>query len=261
MKSRNMQVLTGQVLAKRPGMTIWGIGNEAHQLEVSGHNPDDTAGVRAEDQDADNVPEYRALDFMIGPNFSSADAQALYNDLSTFEDNRKRLLYVIFNGHIRSASRGWTERPYDGKNRHTDHVHASGEADDDENESPWTLSDWGASPGPKPGSSIPLQLEVDGELGPKTIRRWQQVMGTTVDGVISPKNSQLVRAVQTHLNKFGFRLAVDGEGIYQSEGERRRTKTVGALQRYLRVPVDSYLTYPKSETIKALQRKLNDNEF
>lgn len=260
MRSANMRVLTDQIKAKRPGVVIYGIGNEAHKLEVSGHNEDDTPGVRAEDQDPDNVPEHRALDIMIGPNFSAADAAALNKDLSTIPENQKRLLYVIYNRHISSASRNWTERPYEGKDPHTNHVHASGEADDDENISPWILSDWGPAPSVPLPPSIPLQLEVDGVLGPKTISRWQQVMGTPVDGVISSDNSMLVRAVQTHLNKFGFRLVVDGDGVYQTE-DHRRTKTIGALQRYLRVPVDSYLTYPSSETVKALQRRLNENRF
>src|ERR1051326_5441753 len=38
------------------------IGDPAHQAEVSGHNPDDTPGVRAERSDADSKPEVRAAD-------------------------------------------------------------------------------------------------------------------------------------------------------------------------------------------------------
>ena len=38
------------------------IGDLAHQAEVSGHNPDDTPGVRAEYSDADSKAEVRALD-------------------------------------------------------------------------------------------------------------------------------------------------------------------------------------------------------
>lgn len=260
MRAKNMQVLTNQIKAKRPGTTIWGIGDDAHKLVTSGHNEDDTPGVRAEDQDPDNFPEHRAIDVKIDSSFSRSDADNLVKDLVTNPDNQRRLLYVIFNRHIWSRSRGWTERPYEGDNPHTGHVHASGEADDDANESPWELSEWGTAPTQPTTPSVPLQLEVDGELGPKTIRRWQQVMGTTMDGVITPGNSELVRAVQTHLNKYGFGLKVDGDGIYQN-ADRPRTRTIGALQRYLRVPVDSYLTHPSSETVKALQRKLNNNTF
>lgn len=259
MRSANMLVLTRQIQEKRPGVIIYGIGDNAHKLEVSGHNEDDTPGVRAEDQDADTKPEHRAIDVMIGPNFSAADAKALYTDLTTIEANRKRLLYVIYNRKIASASRGWVERVYDGDNPHTDHDHISGEADDDENTTPWVLSDWGAAPGVPPlPPGLPLQLEVDGELGPKTIKRWQQVMGTPADGVITPGNSMLVAAVQRRLNEFGYRLVVDGDGIYQNG---KRSKTIGALQRYLKVPVDEYLSVPVSNTVKALQRRLNENKF
>lgn len=45
-----------------------------------------------------------------------------------------------------------------------------------------------------------LELRVDGSLGGSTVARWQQVMGTPIDGVIS-KNSQLIAAFQRFLNK------------------------------------------------------------
>jgi hypothetical protein len=261
MRAKNMQVLTDQIKAKRPGTTVWGISDDAHKLTISGHNEDDTPGVRAEDQDDDNIPEHRAIDIKIDSHFSRTDANNLVKDLVDDPANQSRMLYVIFDRSIWSRSRNWIVRVYDGKNPHTGHVHISGEADDDANETPWVLSDWGSAPTTPPSDpSVPLQLTVDGELGPKTIRRWQQVMDTTVDGVITPGNSQLVRAVQTYLNQFGFRLTVDGDGIYQSPN-RVRTRTIGALQRYLRVPVDSYLTHPSSETVKALQRKLNNGAF
>jgi hypothetical protein len=101
------------------------------------------------------------------------------------------------------------------------------------------------------------QLKVDGELGPATIKRWQQVMGTGVDGVISHP-SELVKAVQKRLKVVDASLAVDGEGIAQNG---KPTNTIGALQRYLKAPVDRKISTPTSETIKALQRRLNENRF
>lgn len=102
-------------------------------------------------------------------------------------------------------------------------------------------------------------LDVDGELGPKTISRWQQIMGTPVDGVITPGNSELVRAVQRRLRAtVSPNLTVDGDGIYQNN---QRYKTAGALQQYLGTPVDQVLSAPKSEAIKALQRRLNEGRF
>jgi hypothetical protein len=107
---------------------------------------------------------------------------------------------------------------------------------------------------PKP----PTLLEVDGKLGEKTITRWQQIMKTKVDGKIS-EPSQLVRAVQERLKDTVDRsLNVDGYGIKQ---DGQRYKTVGALQRYLKSPVDERMSEPVSEVVKALQRRLNTGKF
>jgi len=259
MRSKNMQVLTDQVKAAKPGVTIYGIGDAAHKLEVSGHNEDDTAGVRAEDQDADNVAEHRALDFMIGSHFTKTDANHLVADLANDAENRKRLLYVIFDGKIWSRSRDWEVRDYEGSNDHSDHVHASGEADDDENTKLWNLPRLtSALPSTTPTSTSGA-LVVDGELGPKTISKWQKVMGTPVDGKIS-EDSQLVQKVQERLRAtVDHRLVVDGDGNSLDVGVFR--KTIAALQRYLGSPVDGVITPGDSLVIRALQRRLNENRF
>jgi D-alanyl-D-alanine carboxypeptidase-like protein len=101
------------------------------------------------------------------------------------------------------------------------------------------------------------QLTVDGVLGPNTIKRWQQIMGTGVDGVISHP-SDLVKAVQKRLKVVDANLVVDGEGIAQDE---KPTNTIGALQRYLKAPVDRKISKPTSQTIMALQRRLNEGRF
>jgi hypothetical protein len=103
------------------------------------------------------------------------------------------------------------------------------------------------------------RLSVDGKLGPRTIAKWQAIMGTKVDGKISAKNSQLVRAVQTKLKSLvDHRLEIDGVGIHQ---DGKRSKTIGALQRYLKSPVDEIMSVPVSNVVKALQRRLNENRF
>lgn len=51
------------------------------------------------------------------------------------------------------------------------------------------------------GSNKPM-LKVDGKLGPATIKRLQQFLGTPVDGKISPVSS-MVKALQEFLNKYG----------------------------------------------------------
>lgn len=111
------------------------------------------------------------------------------------------------------------------------------------------------------GPTTPVEtttLAVDGQLGPKTIARWQQVMGTPVDGKIS-ETSDLVKAVQRRLNmNIAAGLVVDGKGIRQ---DGRQYKTVRALQRYLWTPQDGVMSVPVSEVVKAIQRQLNKNTF
>lgn len=253
MRAPNMQKLTDQIKDKHNGIVIYGIGDATHKLRISDHNEDDTAGVRAAQSDADNIPEHRAIDVMIGDHFSRADAENLVKDLTTVDANQDRLKYVIFDSKIYSANDGWGADDYDGEDQHEGHVHVSGLASNDADTSPWVLS----SPGV--GDDDNDQLVVDGILGPKTIKRWQQIMGTKVDGVIS-ENSQLVKKVQEKLKAtVDHRLVVDGDGNSLDVGVFR--KTVAALQRYLKSPVDGVITPGNSQVIKALQRRLNQNRF
>lgn len=252
MRAPGMQVLTTQVKVARPGTTVWGKGDDAHAQRISGHNEDDTAGVRAEDQDSDNVPEHRALDIPTDEFFSDADGDLLVKDLVENADNRARLLYVNWGNTQWSRSRNW--EPHDNSDDPHDHVHISGEADQDNNTSPWVLINLaGTSAG-----GAPARLTVDGELGPKTIARWQQIMGTPVDGKIDPTRSSLVMAVQRKLRAVAPNLLIDGQGIYQNN---KRYKTAAALQSYLQSPVDGVISAPVSQVIKALQRKLNTGKF
>ena len=114
-------------------------------------------------------------------------------------------------------------------------------------------------------------LEIDGWLGYSTTKRWQEIMGTSpVDGVIS-RPSNLVTAVQKHLNAAGAKdaagktLVVDGKGIQSNEDGRYpegsgTTATIEALQRYLGSEIDGYFSAPSS-AIKALQKRLNTGKF
>lgn len=111
---------------------------------------------------------------------------------------------------------------------------------------------------PLPAPIPPSVLMVDGRLGPRTITRWQTIMGTTVDGVISTP-SELVSAVQRHLNRaIGALLEIDGIGIRQ---DGRYYHTAAALQRYMGTPVDGVLSAPVSMCISAVQRRLNTGTF
>lgn len=132
-----MQALTAQLYGKYRGVTIYGKGDAAHAAGVSGHNEDDTPGVKAELQDADTKKEHRAIDVMIGSAFTKAQADSLVAALLADPNARARLYYIIWNGHIWSRSHGWAKRKYNGKDQHTNHVHLSGWAADDDNTAAW----------------------------------------------------------------------------------------------------------------------------
>ena len=131
-----MEALRRNALTIWPGMTIYWIGDLAHQGEVSGHNPDDYPGVRAELLDADSDPEVRAQDFMIGPVFTTEQGWRLVNALVKGVD-KNRLYYVIYRSTIWRRATGFKAEAYGGSNNHNDHVHVSGYVTDDANGSSW----------------------------------------------------------------------------------------------------------------------------
>lgn len=117
-------------------------------------------------------------------------------------------------------------------------------------------SESGQGPASNPSSSA---LIVDGVLGPKTITRWQQILHTPVDGVISSPVSTLVSDVQVILNaRVNAGLKVDGAGIAQ---DGKFYHTVQALQKYLGTPQDGVMSVPVSQVVKAVQTRLNQGRF
>lgn len=117
--------------------------------------------------------------------------------------------------------------------------------------------------GSKSGATTDTKLDVDGAIGTKTVTKWQQVMGTYVDGIISGQDtadrpympavyaveydgggSQLVRAIQKVVG-----ATIDG---YMGP------ETVGKIQKRLNVTQDGYLG---PITAKAVQTRLNTGKF
>jgi hypothetical protein len=94
-----------------------------------------------------------------------------------------------------------------------------------------------------PAKPVTKALVVDGVAGARTIARWQQVVGTTVDGVIS-RPSQLVRAVQRV-------VGVAQDGVLGPVTWRAIQRRLGVTADGVRGPI----------TIKALQRRLNTGKF
>jgi hypothetical protein len=113
------------------------IGDAAHQKSVSGHNPDDTPGSKAEYSDPDNKAEVRAIDVDKDFNESGASMQGIVDAVLATPEDRKRLKYIIFNKRIWSASNGWKPKAYTGSNPHDKHAHFSGHPDYDEDDRPW----------------------------------------------------------------------------------------------------------------------------
>lgn len=117
------------------------------------------------------------------------------------------------------------------------------------------------------------KLAVDGSCGPATIRKWQQVMGTTADGIISGQNvpdektywrpnlvdecveygdtgSDLIRAVQKQLKSEGhYSGSIDG---LLGPG------TIKGIQAHYGLTQDASFG---PATVKALQTALNNNKF
>lgn len=164
--SRSIQRLEDDSRERWPGITIYDTGDEAHAQGTSGHNHDDKPGVKAEDQDSDNKPEVRALDHMIGSAFRSTDARYLFEALTRRPANQARLLYVIYNRRIRSRTDGWKDRPYTGSNPHTDHVHTSGRAEDDENTKAWDLAPPAPPKPPTPEVPDQMTIRLQAKTGP-----------------------------------------------------------------------------------------------
>lgn len=135
-RTASMDALRRSALTVWPGMTIYWIGDLAHQGSVSGHNPDDYTGVRAELLDDDTDPEVRALDLMVGPVFTAAEGTRLVRALVAGAD-RRRLYYVIYRSTIYRRATNFKPEPYGGAN-HNDHVHVSGHVSDDANGADWT---------------------------------------------------------------------------------------------------------------------------
>jgi len=236
------------------------IGDTSHQASSSSHNPDQTGNP--EYRDGDSLDEVRAIDFTTELNDSSGITmeQVVQKWIESLRNGQMWWIrYVIFKRRIWHRRDNFVTRDYTGSDPHTGHVHVTSDftqAADTVTGTDWCLGVVGYSP-VIPVASDPTELVVDGEMGPKTIARWQEIMGTPVDGVIDTP-SMLVKAVQNHLNEHGYDLKVDGIGIYQNG---KTYKTVRALQGYLGTPQDGFMSVPVSDVVKALQQRLNENYF
>lgn len=112
------------------------------------------------------------------------------------------------------------------------------------------IKNGGEEPHPSAGVDYTLQFPVNGVLDRGTIGKWQHYMGAYTSRQLTPV---FIRHVQAFLKeRVDHRIDVDGVWGPQ---------TVRGLQRYLKTPVDGVISVPKSKTIIALQRRLNEGRF
>lgn len=190
MRARNMQALTDGIVRERPGATVWGKGDWAHQGSPSDHNEDDTPGSKPEQTDSDSVPEHRALDIpTLGP-VDWAYLESLRRRLTERPANQRRLRYVILGQSIWRKRNGWKREDYSGE--YHDHLHVSGDVADDENGAEWDLATVAPQPIQKRGIDMFLvHKDVGGVVtfalvGPDSSTTWKASDTiTTPEGPIS----------------------------------------------------------------------------
>jgi hypothetical protein len=123
----DLQVLINEIKAEHPGVTVYTIGDEAHQEEPSDHNPDADGSVNA-------------ADIMIGAHFTATDAKQLFARLKKLLDSR--MAYAIYNRQIVSTTVDPGEaRPYTKSDPHTNHVHVSVKHTAEADTRPWHISE------------------------------------------------------------------------------------------------------------------------
>lgn len=101
------------------------IGDLAHQVEPSSHNPDRSGWP--EWADRDSVDEVRAVDLDVDLRSPGLSMERVVQHLVLLA--RAGVLwwlrYIIFDGRIWHRSDGWRTRVYTGANRHDSHAHVN----------------------------------------------------------------------------------------------------------------------------------------
>lgn len=104
------------------------IGDAAHRERSSDHNIDDGPDQgKTPYEDSDSDEEVHALD--VDDDFVDAPGgMTMALAVEVIRDRHRRgvddrLQNIIYNGRIASESWGWTWKPYDGENQHTQHAH------------------------------------------------------------------------------------------------------------------------------------------
>lgn len=229
------------------------IGDAAHQATKSSHNPDESGNSEWSDPDSKN--EVRAKDF-------DADLKDSIVPGATTEQTVQFLVegarsgrlwwigYIIYNGRIWGDWDNFKTHAYTGANKHTKHFHVNSEFTqhaDDVTGTDWGLKNFRKTP------AVPEHLAVDGLLGQKTVKRWQEVTNNPT-GKTGTFSKNFIEHIQRRLKDYvDHRLVVDG--IFGPN-------TIRAFESYMGAPRTGKLD-PKvrSEAVVALQRHLNEDRF
>lgn len=121
----------------------------------------------------------------------------------------------------------------------------------------------GAAQGPAHAPTAATGLAVDGVIGPETTRKWQTILGTPADGVISGQPSvnrkYLAAFTSIQYGRGGSTLVRKVQSIVGTTVDGYLgPQTVKAIQRRLGVAADGYFG---PITARALQSRLNTGTF
>lgn len=122
-----------------------------------------------------------------------------------------------------------------------------------------TRADWLELATPAKTKPDSVQLKVDGQAGPATIKRLQTVLGTTQDGVISGQSKE---AKPYHNALFAVRYGTGGSNAIRALQHRLGVTVDGSLgpatirtwQQHLKTKTTSHLD---TTTVRAIQKALN----
>jgi hypothetical protein len=200
---KGLGTLIAQEKQLHPGMvvgTIAGGGHVATWPETD-HAPEPDGSVDAGD-------------FMIGKAFSESDADLFVSTLVAHKD--RRIAYIIWQGRIISATvQPWVWRTYNGKDKHTGHVHLSVNDLHENDNSAWNLGGKKMKYEELKGYGLPIltagmdDADYDGYNGVVRAQALLNVQGQklALDGVYGPKMVAAAKA------EFGG----DGKRIDQAE--------------------------------------------
>ncbi len=172
------------------------IADSAHG--ISGHQPDDVAGSKAEwNGDPDNIPDVRALDLALDLGEPGVSFQDLIDHLVRLPKLATVIRYLIYAGKIYHERAGFAPAKYNGADQHFGHGHVSfawSEAADDNTSYDYHLED---------------------------------LVGLTADD-----KSWLTNLVRTEVNQVAAEVWAYGLEDPTSKTTPRAKKSAGAYQRY-----------------------------